>query len=269
MMDHSLQSMNSINFAAFGSMSAVLAAVCLLLYPFAVFLSNKKHRKWPAFRYLFWASGILTAAAALTGPLFNASHASFTAHMAGHLLLGMLSPLLLVLSKPMTLLMRALNVAAARRLSRILKSRYVQFISNPVTASILNIGGLYLIYKTGLFTMMHSSLCLFALVHLHVFLAGYLFTISIIYIDLTSHRYSFMYRSVVLVLALGFHKILSKLIYAAPPQGISRQDGEKGALLMYYGGDLIDLCLIIILCYQWYKNTSLKRSMFSRPPHNF
>ncbi|AKG73035.1 cytochrome c oxidase assembly protein [Salinicoccus halodurans] len=259
--------MAPVNFAVFETIILLLGAGALLLYPSAIFLSNKKHRKWPYSRYIFWFSGISAATAALTGPLFEMSHENFTAHMAGHLLLGMLAPLLLVFSKPMTLLMRTLNVSAARRLSRVLNSRYGQFISNPLIASVLNIGGLYLIYKTDLFTMMHSSLWLFALVHLHVLLAGYLFTISVVYIDLTPHRYSFMYRSVILILALGFHKILSKLIYAEPPQSVSRQEGETGALLMYYGGDLIDFCLIIILCHQWYRASATKRDRSSQSYH--
>lgn len=100
---------------------------------------------------------------------------------------------------------------------------------------------------------------LFALVHLHVFLAGYLFTMSIIYIDIVTYRYSFLYRAAVLIAALGFHKILSKLIYASPPAGIPIQDGERGAMLMYYGGDIVDLALIIILCLEWYKRAERSR----------
>ncbi|MFP3359349.1 cytochrome c oxidase assembly protein, partial [Planococcus sp. SIMBA_143] len=118
--------------------------------------------------------------------------------MMGHLLVGMMAPLLLVFGRPMTLLMRTLNVQSARKLSRLLNSRYISFITNPLVAATLNIGGLFLIYITGLFTMMHMSAWLYTLIHLHVFLAGYLFTISLIYIDITTHRYSDMYRALVL-----------------------------------------------------------------------
>lgn len=255
-----------INFATFEYTVALLAAALFLLYPAAILLSNKKFRKWPYYHCIFWFLGILTAASTLTGPFFQLSHESFTVHMIGHLLLGMLAPLLFVFSKPMTLLMRTLNVYSARKLSRLLNSGCAHLITNPLIASILNIGGLFLIYKTDLFTLMHSSIWLFALVHLHVFLAGYLFTISIVYIDLTVHRYSFIYRSIVLILALGFHKALSKLIYDAPPAGVSRSDGENGAMLMYYGGDVIDLCLIFLLCHQWYGRAApkAKKYLFDR-----
>lgn len=250
--------MTHANFLPLEMAAAFIACAALILYPAAMHISNKKHRQWPAFRFIFWFLGIVLAASALTGPLAQLSHTDFTAHMMGHLLLGMLAPLLLVFGKPMTLLMRTLKVPAARKMSRLLNKKYVQFISNPIVASVLNIGGLFLIYMTDLFTLMHTSLWLYALVHLHVFLAGYLFTISIIYIDITTHRYSFIYRAIVLISALGFHKILSKLIYASPPVGIPKTEGESGALLMYYGGDIVDLGLIIVLCYQWYRVTAPK-----------
>lgn len=235
------------------------AISALILYPAAMHYSNKKHRQWKKRRYFLFAIGVIISASALTGPLAHLSHSDFTFHMLGHLLLGMLGPLFILNGKPMTLIMRTLNVTHARKLSEILNMTYVKFISNPIVALILNIGGLFLIYKTGLFELMHTSVLLFALVHLHVFLAGYLFTMSIIYIDIVTYRYSFLYRAAVLIAALGFHKILSKLIYASPPAGIPIQDGERGAMLMYYGGDIVDLALIIILCLEWYKRAERSR----------
>jgi putative membrane protein len=245
--------MEHANFLPVEIAATLIALAALILYPAGMYTSGKKHKKWPFHRFILWSAGVVLAASALTGPLAQLSHTNFTAHMVGHLLLGMLAPLLLVFGRPMTLLMRTLNVRSARRLSRLLNSRYISFITNPLVASTLNIGGLFLIYMTGLFTMMHMSAWLYTLIHLHVFLAGYLFTISLIYIDITTHRYSYMYRALVLILALGFHKVLSKLIYANPPEGVSKTVGESGAQLMYYGGDIIDLGLIVILCWQWYQ----------------
>lgn len=245
--------MSHVNFFLLEISVAVISVICILGYPLLMYSSQKKHEKWPLLRLLFWIFGILLASSALVGPLARISHEDFTAHMAGHLLLGMLAPLVLIFSKPMTLVLRALSVTSARKVSRLLNSGYGSFISNPVVAAVLNIGGLFLIYRTDVFLWMHESLLLFALVHLHVFLAGYLFTVSIIYIDVNPHRYSYLYRGAVLILALGFHKVLSKLIYASPPATVSESEGETGALVMYYGGDVIDVLLIIVLCYQWYR----------------
>ncbi|WP_214845777.1 MULTISPECIES: cytochrome c oxidase assembly protein [unclassified Exiguobacterium] len=234
----------------------LLVLVLLLVYPVSAWKTNNHYRRWPIHRYVFWGSGILSAGAALVGPVADWAHMNFAGHMTGHLLLGMLAPLLLVFAKPVTLLLRTLPVQAARRVTGVLNSQPLRLLTHPMTATVLNIGGLYLLYTTGLYPMMHQSTALYALIHLHVFLAGYLFTSALIYIDLTPHRYSHVYRAGILILALAGHKILSKYLYAHPPGGVGKAEAEQGAMLMYYGGDVVDLALIIILCYHWYEATA-------------
>lgn len=251
-MHHHIQ----IESTAFEPTVTILLITAFLFYLFAAIITSRKYKPWPIYRYFFWGLGLFCVALSLIGPLAAFAHTNFVGHMFGHLLLGMLAPLLLVLATPMTLLLRLLNVKNARSVTRVLKSRPIQFISNPITASILNIGGLYVLYTTDLYLFMHQSLFFYILIHLHVFLAGYLFTISIIYIDITSHRYSYLYRAIVLILALAGHKVLSKHIYATPPSGVPKIEAEVGSMWMYYGGDIVDLALIIILCYQWYKGTA-------------
>ncbi|WP_373464724.1 cytochrome c oxidase assembly protein [Bacillus sp. V2I10] len=225
----------------------------LVLYGMAVSISNRSRRKWPVSRSVFWFIGIFCAFSAVSGPLANRAHMDFTAHMLGHLLLGMLAPLLMVLAAPMTLFLRTLKVNQARRLTSVLKSLPIRILSDPLTASLLNVGGLWLLYTTDLYPAMHQHSILHIVIHLHVFLAGYLFTVSMIYIDPAPHRTSFAYRMIVLVLAFGGHGILSKFIYAYPPNEVSLEQAEASGMLMYYGGDVIDIVIIFILCLQWYR----------------
>lgn len=233
-------------------------------YVTAVIVSNKKDHlsKWPWYRMVLWTAGILAALAVMSGPLAEAAHMDFTFHMLGHLLLGMLSPLLLVLASPIRLILRALSVRGARQLTKVMRSRYVQFITHPVTASILNIGGLWLLYTTSLFQLMHEYTWLYLLVHFHVFLAGYVFTAAMIYIDPVSHRYSYLYRSVVFILALAVHQILSKYIYAYPPFGVAREQAEAGGMLMYYGGNIVDVIIIYIICLHWYRSAEPRKPIY-------
>src|SRR5690606_21044179 len=155
---------------------------------------------------------------------------------------------------PTTLLLRTLNVRSARHLSRLLKSKLSRFYTHPIVASLLNIGGLWVLYTTGLFNAMHHSLLLHLLIHIHVFVAGYLFTISIIYIDPVSHRFSYKYRTIVFIIALAGHGILSKYLYAYPPAGIPVEQARTGAMLMYYGGDAVDVLLIFVLFLHWHRS---------------
>ncbi|MGG1575161.1 cytochrome c oxidase assembly protein [Fictibacillus sp. NRS-1165] len=217
--------------------------------------SRWKHlRSWPLHRYLLWCAGIGCGAAPHIGPLAVYAQHHFIFHMANHLLLGMLAPLLLVLGAPITLVFRTLPVIYARKLSFILKLWPFRLATHPLIASVLNIGGLWVLYSTDLYPLMHEYQWLFVLVHLHIFLAGLIFTLSMIYIDPVFHRYSYMYRAVVFVAALAGHGILSKFLYAYPPPGVSREEAEIGGMLMYYGGDMIDLVLILVFCQQWYKS---------------
>ncbi|MBP1155683.1 MULTISPECIES: cytochrome c oxidase assembly protein [unclassified Paenibacillus] len=240
--------------------------LALVIYILAAGKSSSRHNAWPLYRTACWVFGVFCAAFAVVGPLANRSHMDFIAHMIGHVLLGMLAPLLLVLSAPMTLALRTLKVNSARRLSRMLKSWPVRILSDPIVASLLNVGGLWILYTTVLYGAMQQNIILHMLVHIHVFFAGYLFTVSMIYIDPTPHRTSFFYRAIVLVIALAGHGILSKYIYVHPPNNVPLPQAEAGGMLMYYGGDAIDLILISVLCYQWFRSTRPRKS-FSMVSH--
>ncbi|MER1987987.1 MAG: cytochrome c oxidase assembly protein [Solibacillus sp.] len=234
---------------------ALAFGVLFVLYIGAVMLTNRSYKKWPLYRMICWCAGVLCAVVAVVGPLANRAHMDFSMHMTGHLLLGMLAPLLIAMSAPITLLLRTLSTTYARRLTKLFRSWPSRIITDPVIATFLNIGGLWLLYTTSLYSLMHENSMVYFFVHVHVLLAGYLFTVSLIYIDPVFHRTSFVYRAVVLILALASHGILAKYIYAHPPEGVPQQQAEQGSMIMYYGGDLIDVVIIFILCLHWFKAT--------------
>lgn len=216
---------------------------------------TRDRSSWPRPRTAAWMAGLLCAGVGMVGPFAALAHSSFPVHMAGHVLVGMLAPLLLVLGRPVTLALRALPVARARALSRVLRSRPVRVLTHPVVAGTLNIGGLWLLYATPLFPLMHSSPWLHAAVHLHVLLTGYLFTASIVGLDPDPHRASVPVRATVLIVFIAAHSILAKWLWAHPPVGIDVGDARIGAELMFYAGDAVDVLLIVLLLRQWYVAT--------------
>jgi putative membrane protein len=231
-------------------LAMTLSVVGLAGYGWAVYRSRARGWLWR--RTVCWVAGMVVILGALTGPLGTLSDRSFPAHMISHLLVGMLGPLLLVLGAPITLVLRALPVAGARRLSRILATAPVRFLTHPVFAAGLNVGGLWLLYGTGLFGAMHYPV-VHAIVHAHVITAGYLFTVSVISVDPLPHRRPYLYRAVVLVAALAAHDILAKHLYIHTPVGIATPDSERGAMIMYYGGDAVDVVIMVVLCARWYR----------------
>lgn len=226
-----------------------------IMYIIATVITNRRYKAWPRYRTVFWTLGIIFAVTAIAGPLANRAIVDFKAHMLSHLLIGMLAPLCIALGAPITLILRTLSTQVARRLSRILRSWPLRIYTHPIVASVLNIGGLWLLYTTDLYSLMHENILLHLLVHLHIFIAGYLFTVSIIYIDPVYHRISFLYRAIVLIVAIASHGILSKYIYAHPPNSVSVEQAEVGSVIMYYGGDGIDAIIIFVLCLQWFRAT--------------
>jgi putative membrane protein len=232
----------------------------LLLIPAVGYLAGTvavhlRAGRWPARRTASWFAGLACASAAVTGPLADRAHHDFAAHMVGHLLLGMAAPLLLVLAAPVTLALRALPTRRARLLSRLLRSGPARLLTHPVTAAALNAGGLWILYTTSLYQQMAHHPWPHLLMHTHVLVAGYLFTAAIIGVDPAPHRPGHRLRAAVLVAFLAAHGMLAKHLYAHPPPGVPEAQAQAGGQLMYYGGDLLDLILIAIFCWQWYAAT--------------
>jgi putative membrane protein len=232
--------------------AAVVLALLLTGHLVALAAARRRGRSPAWWRTAAWYAGLASAAVALLGPPGRAAHHDFTAHTVVHLLLGMLAPVLLVYSAPVTLLLRVLPVDGARRLSRVLASPPLRVVTHPVVAATLDAGGLWLLYTTGLYAATATDPVLHAAVHLHLVVAGYLFTASVLAVDPMPHRSGLGTRAAVLVAFTAAHAILAKYLYAHPPAGVGDTEAQAGALLMYYGGDLVHLVLIVGVCLQWY-----------------
>lgn len=244
--------------ATWSSPQLILAGalvVALVGYPLSV-VRNRERRPWPLHRSVLWVAGVLTASAAVVGPVAGWASEDFVGHMVGHVLLGMLAPLLLVAALPVTLLLRSLAVVPARRVSCILRSRPIRFFTHPLVAGVLDVGGLWMLYATPLLHEAHTNRLLGAVVQLHVFVAGFLFTAAIVGRDPNPHRAGFALRAVVLVAAIAAHDMLAKHLYAHPPVGVAPERAELGGMVMYYAGDAVEVVLIVLLCHQWFRATA-------------
>ncbi|WP_314036430.1 cytochrome c oxidase assembly protein [Dietzia sp. CH92] len=237
----------------------------------AYLLGVRRHRvrgPWARWRTAAWIAGLSCVGLAWAGPLAEAARHDFTAHMAGHLLLGMIGPLLVVLAAPVTLALRTLPAGGARTLSTVLRSPPARVVTHPVVAAVLNAGGLWLLYATDLFAHMHASPAVHAAVHAHVLLAGIAFTVAVIGPDPNPHRATLRARATVLVLFIGAHSILGKWLYAHPPAGVDPADARVGAQLMYYGGDVVDLAILVLLFAGWYPGSRFRsRLLPGNPAH--
>ena len=231
---------------------AAVVLVPALAYGAALRLRRAGGRGWPRWRVVSLVVGLAMAATAVSPALQTAGHADLRAHMVQHLLLGMYAPLALVLAAPATLLLGALPVPARRRVACALRSRPLHVLAHPVTAALLDVGGLHLLYLTPLYALARDTPPVHHLVTAHVLLAGYLFAWSIGGPDPAPHRPGTGTRVAVLIVAGAAHGHLAKLLYAGagglpPDLGAPAGEVQEAAQLMYYGGTLAELALAIAL----------------------
>lgn len=232
----------------------LLLAGLLLAYLAAVIRLRRRSVRWRATRVASFAIGITLLAITFVPPLAAFVHTSMRGHMAQHLLLGMLAPLGLVFGAPGTLLLRSVPVPTARRLVRFLGSRPLRVLTHPVTAAVLDVGGMYLLYLTPLFALTLATPLLANLMHLHFVVAGYLFTWTIAGPDPAPHRPGRWMRLAALFGATAAHAILAKLMYGYGfPRGTPYDLAElqAAAQWMYYGGDLSEALLAVAFFGQW------------------
>ncbi|MGQ9424454.1 cytochrome c oxidase assembly protein [Gilvimarinus sp. F26214L] len=238
------------------SLLCLLALTALGLYCAALRRQPDHKYRWPRVRGWLLALGLGLVALATAPPVSEFAHQDLRGHMAQHLLLGMFAPLALVFAAPVSLLLRSLPRPAARRTLAVLRSPPLRVLSHPATASLLNLGGMYLLYLTPLFRESLHSPALHGFINLHFLIAGCLFTWAIAGPDPGPKRPSPGFRLVVLVVSIAAHGILAKAMYAYGwPEGTGFSDAEiqAAAQWMYYGGDLAELILLTALLRSWAK----------------
>jgi len=228
----------------------LLPTLLLGLYLGGVAVRVRDGGQWGRGRLLCFVVGCALLVLALWPPLMAWAHADPRGHMVQHLLLGMFAPIALMLGRPLSLLLRTLPQRHGRRAALLLGSPPMVALTHPVTALLLDIGGLYLLYLTPLFAASMDHALLGGWLHLHVLLAGYLFAWSIAGPDPAPARPGFALRLGVLFVAIAAHGILAKLMYGYGfPRGTAfvPEQLEAAARLMYYGGSLAELLLVALL----------------------
>lgn len=242
---------------AFSAVSLLFIAGLLGAYLSAAYVQRRAGHRWSRWRSAAFVAGAGLLSAAVSPPLAGFAHYDLRGHMAQHLLIGMLAPLGLVLGAPMTLALRTLSAPAARRVTHVLRSRPVRVLAHPATALVLNVGGMYVLYLTPLYAATLASPLLHHLIHAHFLAAGYLFTWAVLAgPDRAPHPPGMWVRLGVLFVSIAAHATLGKLMYGFLwPQGTPHGTDEihAAAQLMYYGGNLAEVLLVVALFAMWYR----------------
>ena len=233
-----------------------LVPACAAAVAYVAGARSDRAAPWPVHRGVLFVLGLALVLLTVLGPLPVLAHADFAWLALSHVSAGMLAPLLLVLSRPVTLGLRVMDKMPARRTVRILRSRPARFLAHPVTAAVLNVGGMFLMFRTPLFGAMATLAPVHWLVTLHLVAAGYLWTAALVGRDPNPHRAGLRVGASVLILTAAAHNVLAKSLYADPPAGIPAAAAESGAMAMYYAGGAVEVAVMIIFCLQWYRRSA-------------
>ena len=216
-------------------------------------VKERGRRGWPMSRVIMFLMGSALLIVALGPGLDDYADVNFGGHMAQHLLLAMIAPLMLVLAAPVTLLLRQLPHRQARRLGRLLHTRTARVLSHPVVGLVLTSGGLIVLYFTPLYTLSARNDVVHVAVHLHLVASGLLFTWAIAGPDPAPDRASVRLRLVVLGVSIAIHSVVAQLIFAGLLVQVREPITEMQAAgsLMYFGGDIAELLLAVALLVTW------------------
>jgi putative membrane protein len=167
----------------------ILALLLAALYIGAAWYLRGTGNHWPAHRMIWWVLGIATLVLVSGTGLDGYGMELFSVHMVQHMTLSMLSPVLLALGAPMTLLLRVLPArhgggwSARKAMLGLLHSRFARLITHPGITTSLFLMSLYGLYFTPVFDFLMGSMWGHNLMLVHFLLIGMLYFWGIMGVD--------------------------------------------------------------------------------------
>jgi cytochrome c oxidase assembly factor CtaG/putative copper export protein len=252
----------------FGSAALVLAA----LYLAGVRRLRRRGDAWPVGRTAAWLAGCAALLVATSSGIGRYGPAMFSVHMAEHMILSMLVPILLVLAAPVTLALRALSPAGPARppgprewLLAAVHSAPARWLSHPMVSLPLFVGSYYALYFSDLFAAALPVHWAHVAMNLHFLLVGALFFWPLVGIDPAPRRLPPAARLGILFLSVPFHaffgvalmssnSVIGEAHYRAlalPWVPDPLADQQFGGGLAWGSGEVPLLIVVVALLIQW------------------
>jgi putative copper resistance protein D len=265
----------------FGSAAIIFAA----LYGAAVLRLRRRGDSWPPGRTLSWLLGCSVLLFATSSGVGRYMPAMFSMHMAAHMLLSMLTPILLVLGAPVTLALRALPAAGRDEppslrewLLAALHSRVSRLFTQPIVATVLFVAGFYGLYLGGLFDAAAGSHAGHVLMNVHFLVSGYLYYWVVIGVDPTPRPISPLAKVGVVFASLPLHAFFGVVLMST--QNVlagnfyrSLQlswhtdllgDQRLGGAIAWAAGEVPLVIVMIALLIQWSRSDQRAARRFDR-----
>jgi cytochrome c oxidase assembly factor CtaG len=198
---------------------------------------GRRARAWPPARTLAFLGGLGVVAVATQGSPAAYDDALLTAHMAQHLLLIMVAPVLLVAGRPVTLALRASRGRWRPRAAPIVRSRALTALTWPPAAVALYTAVVAVTHLTGLIAargVVHDG------EHVAYLASGYLLFLSVLSVEPTRWRLAPFGGYLVLLAAMPADIGTGAVLMLRPAlAGYPAADVHAAGLVMVAGGEAI------------------------------
>ena len=252
----------------FGTAALVLA----VLYVLGVRRLRRRGDAWPVGRTVGWLCGCAALLVGTSSGIGRYGPAMFSVHMAEHMILSMLVPILLVLGGPVTLALRALPAAGRGAppgprewLLAFVHSPPARLLTHPLVALPLFVGSYYALYFSGLFAAALPQHPAHVLMNVHFLVTGLVFFWPVVGIDPAPRRLPPAARMGVLFASVPFHAFFGVALMSSDTvigEGFYRalalpwvpdplRDQQLGGGLAWASGEIPLLLVVIVLLVQW------------------
>jgi putative copper resistance protein D len=227
-------------------------------------LASRGGTRWPARRTACWLLAMLTLVISVDGPVARYAEVLFWVHMAQHLLLIMVAPMLLIWAQPLRLVHAKGGARASGLAERVQRSRVARWLSAPLFGLGLYTAVVVLTHLTG-FQQISATHGWVRGLELALYLvSGWLFFVSLAGDELIAWSLPYLLRFVVLAVGMGADTLTGVVLMLssrplAPVYGLAHpgwgpsllRDQELAGAIMWFGGDLLMMLLMILVAVQW------------------
>ncbi len=262
----------------------LLCAFGIFFYVAGVVRLRRRGDAWPWYRTVLWVSGMLVLFYVTNGGVNVYERFLFSQHMLAHMTLGMMIPVLLVPGAPITLALRTIakrtdgSRGPREWIMLLVHSRPFTFLANPLVASGLFVGSLWLFYYSPLFRWATTDHIGHQWMIVHFLLTGYLFVQTLIGIDPSPARPPYPIRLLILLGTMAFHAFFGLALmtgtgllladwYGAMgwETGISAlEDQRAGGGIAWSVGELPTVTLAIVVAIMWARSDDRESKRYDR-----
>ncbi|WP_067898232.1 cytochrome c oxidase assembly protein [Nocardia vaccinii] len=265
----------------FGTLSIVSAA----LYLVGVRRLHARGDAWPVGRTVSWLCGCAVLLIATSSGVGRYAPAMFSVHMAQHMMLSMLAPILFALGGPVLLALRVLP-AAGRDASpgprewilAAVHNPVSRFMTHPVVAAVFFISGFYALYLGGIFNAVLDEHGAHLAMNLHFLVSGYLFYWVVLGIDPKPRQVQPLTKVGMVFGSLPFHAFFGVALMSMTTVmggwfyrslGLSWNndllgDQHTGGSLAWASGELPLVVVMLALLIQWSRSDSREAKRIDR-----